>query len=107
MTEAVDLVATPQSIDGTSAFEPSRYDHQHVPSDSDQAGAAGFELPHFRIGFAIRTPHFGRFSRASQRDAAGVHLFTAFELAHLDGRWSGAPCWHRPTDGVKFALARQ
>jgi hypothetical protein len=45
--------------------------------------AAGFEFPHFRIG--IRHSNLalicGRFSRASQRDVAGVHLFTAFELA--------------------------
>jgi hypothetical protein len=63
-------------------------------------GAAGFELPHFRIG--IRHSNLalicGRFSRASQRDAAGVHLFTAFELAHLDGGWPGSPCW-RATNG--------
>jgi hypothetical protein len=43
--------------------------------DSDwPVGAAGFELPHFRIG--IRHSNLalicGRFSRASQRDAAGV-----------------------------------
>jgi hypothetical protein len=63
-------------------------------------GAAGFELPHFRIG--IRHSNLalicGRFSRASQRDAAGVHLFTAFELAHLDGSSPGSPCW-RATNG--------
>ena len=72
-------------------------------------GAAGFELPHFRIG--IRHSNLalicGRFSRASQRDAAGVHLFTDSNLrismeggrAHLVGV--------RPTDGIQVALFQQ
>ena len=72
-------------------------------------GVAGFESLHLRIG--IRHSNLalicGRFSRASQRDAAGVHLFTDSNLrismeggrAHLVGV--------RPTDGIKSALVRQ